>query len=219
MSASRLFIFAAATLMSGTAVAQHGAGLYVGAHIGEAKAQIDTAKDGQDLQGSGFANSGVSADDTTSGWSLIVGYRFNRYVAAEGAYVATSNFTESTTITAVGGTPVTPTPLNIKIKPRNIFTLAAVGMLPITDQFYPYAKVGVYQAKLDVESSAPSLGINQTQSATNHGWLGGAGIAFNITPYITVRGEYERLSKVGDENTTGQNNIDFISVGLVYNFR
>ena len=219
MSAPKFLIFAAATLVCGTAVAQHGAGLYVGAHLGETKAQIDTGKDQQDLQASGFTNTGISADDTTSGWSLLVGYRFNRYVAAEVAYLATSEFTESTTVTAVNGTPVTPTPINVKIKPRNVFTLAAVGMLPITEQFYPYAKLGAYQAKLDVETNAPTLGPNQTQSATNSGWLGGLGIAYNITPYITVRGEFERLSKVGDENTTGQSNIDFISVGVVYNFR
>lgn len=219
MCASRVLVLAILSVVCGIATAQHGAGMYVGVHLGEAKAQIDTAKDGQDLQSSGFANTGVTADDTTSAWSLLIGYRFSRYVAAEAAYMATSDFTESTTVTSVNGVPVTPTPINIKIKPRNIFTAAAVGMLPITDQFYPYAKVGVYQAKLDVETNAPTLGPNQSQSATNHGWLGGVGIAFNITPYLTVRGEYQRLNKVGDENTTGQSNIDFMSVGLVYNFR
>ena len=46
----------------------------------------------------------------------------------------------------------------------------------------------------------------------------GIGGSFNITEKIGVRVEYEKFLDVGDENVTGQSDVDLISASLVFRF-
>jgi opacity protein-like surface antigen len=193
-------------------------GAYVGFHIGQAKVNIDTGPDAADFAASGLGNTGFTTDETSTAWRALVGYRFHRNFAAEAAYTSMGDFHEKTTVTSVSGIPITPTPVDASFKVKNTFTLAGVGILPL-QQFSPYAKLGLYSTKLEVTSSIPTLGFSQSQSVSSTGLLWGLGIGFDVTKNVTVRGEYEVLNKVGDKDKTGQSDVSFLSIGLLYKFQ
>jgi len=44
------------------------------------------------------------------------------------------------------------------------------------------------------------------------------GLAWNPTKHVKLRAEYIRYGKVGDQDTTGEINIDTFNAGLTYSF-
>jgi len=46
----------------------------------------------------------------------------------------------------------------------------------------------------------------------------GAGFQYHFTKRLAARAEWQRYSDVGNDNTTGQSDIDVLSIGLVIKF-
>lgn len=184
----------AATAVSTLAFAQD-SGWYLGASAGQSK-----AKDG-------CPNTipvGASCDDTSGAYGVFGGYQVNKYLGAELGYVDLGKIDAS----ASGSTET--------IKARG-FELLGVGTIPINPRFEVYGKVGVFF--WDVKDSCTgTLCSFSSQDETGSDLTYGLGATFNFTKNVGARVQYQRYQNVGKDSTTGESDIDYISIGIVFKF-
>ncbi|HEV7821010.1 MAG TPA: outer membrane beta-barrel protein, partial [Burkholderiales bacterium] len=148
-------VLVAGSLMSVAALAQStaGTGWYAGAGLGQSRAQDLENVDGT-LAGFGVAGtSAISGIDTA--WKLFGGYQFNQYIAAEGGYTNLGKFNVNSTVAG----PVAGTGAGTW-EAKNIWSVAAVGSLPITPQFAAIGKLGLAYSKVDFDYAAPGAAIS-----------------------------------------------------------
>jgi len=193
-----ILIAASATTLP-TALAQN-SGFYGGGSVGQSKAE--NACD--DLGGIGFSG---SCDDTDTGWKLFAGYQFNPNFAVEAGYVDLGKFTAAGTIS---GVPVSTS------DEANLWQLVAVGTLPMGNNFSVFGKAGVHRWDLDAKASVPGVSVSISENGTDFTF--GLGARYDFTKSLGVRAEWERFQSVGDENTTGESDVDLLSVGLQFRF-
>ncbi len=205
--------FALAGGLIANPVAAADMGGYIGLAAGQSRANVDRG----DIDGT-FASLGLTArtsvDETDFGWKLYGGYQFNQYFAVEGGYTDLGKATFNSVITSGGsGTG------NGEWTAYSI-DLSALGILPLGNQFSLFGRAGVSLWDLDFDFTATGPGGTASASESESGAspLLGIGGMVSITPNFTVRAEFERHFRVGDEDTTGESDIDLISVGLQYRF-
>ncbi|PKN23352.1 MAG: flagellar motor protein MotB [Deltaproteobacteria bacterium HGW-Deltaproteobacteria-3] len=147
-------------------------GLYIGGNIGQSRATIDEERIVNSLAGAGFTTTGFEDDNRDLGFKLFGGYQFNKYLALEGGYFDLGKFD----FTATGLPPGTLSG-NIKIKGVN---LDVVGILPITEKFSAFGRVGANYAK--VEDSFVGGGYRIDDAVGNDGDIDliSAGLVFRF---------------------------------------
>jgi OOP family OmpA-OmpF porin len=185
--------------------------IYVLGAIGRSSVYEDNSQIDRELVSAGATNVSSSIDRTDTGYKLQLGYQFNPNFAVEGGYVSLGKMKYSATFTGGSAT------LEGKASGWNI---AAVGILPINDAFSAFGKLGVIRAKLETNVSAtgPGGSASGSTNATNWKPTWGFGGIYNINKAVGVRLEYERFQKLGDNDTTGQPNVDLLSAGVAYKF-
>lgn len=185
-------------------------GLYVGGNLGQSRATIDEDRITNALTGAGFTTTGFEDDNRDLGFKLFGGYQFNKYFALEAGYFDLGKFEFTST-----GLP--PGTLNGNIKLRGV-NLDAVGILPITEKFSAFGRVGVNYAKTEDSfvggGSLTVLNPNPSKHDTNYKI--GFGLQYALNDSLALRAEAERY-RIND--AVGNNgDIDLISVGLVFRF-
>ncbi|MEG0822649.1 MAG: outer membrane beta-barrel protein [Burkholderiaceae bacterium] len=169
---------AAAAVMSSPAVL---AQAYVGAGMGAAKTDFC------DFDG---------CDNNAFGFKAFAGYKFNDYIALEGAYVNLGEFK------AHGGG------LTVKAKPQGAAAFVVAG-LPV-DQAWLYAKGGVSYFKTGLSADIPSvISLAEKDSATGAAW--GFGASYPVWRGLSLRAEWERYRVSGET-------IDLIGGSLAWQF-
>ncbi len=186
------------------------AGWYGGVNVGQSRAKIDDARVTSNLLGSGFATSSITDDDSDTGYKLFGGYKFNRNFALEGGYFDLGRFGFTAT-TVPAGT------LNGNIKLRGV-NLDAVGILPITERFSAFGRVGVnYAEAKDSFSGTGAVNVtNPNPSKRDTNYKFGAGLQYDFTQSLGMRLEAERY-RINDA-VGNKGDVDLVSVGLVYRF-
>ena len=204
-----LGLAALAVLASPYAVADD-TGWYVGANVGQSKAKIDDERITSNLLGAGFATSSITDDDRDTGYKLFGGYQFNKNFALEGGYFDLGKFGYTAT-TVPAGT------LNGNIK-LNGLNLDAVGILPITERFSAFGRVGVNyaEAKDSFSGTGAVKVLNPNPSKRDTNFKVGLGLQYALTESLAMRAEAERYRI--DDAVGNKGDIDLISVGLVYKF-
>lgn len=204
-----LGLAALAVIVSPFAVADD-TGWYVGANVGQSRAKIDDARITSSLLGSGFTTTSLTNDDRDTGYKIFGGYQFNKNFALEGGYFDLGEFGYTATTLPAGTLNG-----NIKLKGLN---LDAVGILPITDKFSAFGRVGVnYAQAKDSFTGAGAISVsnpNPSKNETNYKF--GLGLQYALTDSLAVRAEAERY-RINDA-VGNRGDIDLFSVGLVYRF-
>lgn len=202
-------------LIGGTAHAAEG--FYILASGGVTQFDDDTSKSEKDavvndLIG-GHASS--SQDERDSGYKLQVGYQFNDNFAVEGGYIDFGEQLYKARTNVFGDDIVTK--LKTTAKGWNV---DAVLILPVNAGFSLFAKLGVIDAKVKQKVSVSYLGYydSETESATKLKPKAGIGLAYNFWQGLSARAEIEHYSKLGDDDDTGEINVNFYSLGLSYQF-
>jgi len=139
-------------------------------------------------------------DDMLQG---IVGYRFLPFLAVEGSYIDFGEYGGDFAVASTDG-----------------FTLAVKGILPITQSFDLYAKLGQLWWETDYEIG------DFDGDFDDQGLFFGGGLAFGITDSLTVNAEYVVYDTELDAGDVadGADDTDFdttfhqASVGLEYRF-
>jgi hypothetical protein len=223
---------AALGLMAANAAsAETTTGLYFGITAGGTS--IDTSGTKQDrdeavaipiaieLENLGFDVLGIesSLDDSDLGWGLQVGYRFNRYVAAEVGYVDLGKGLYEAILSVDDGVETFPVEVSSRFVSSGP-TAAVLGMLPIGERFDVHAKAGVYFADTrfrarvrDVEFDENIL-HEEVHAGEQEVFLGLGG-AWNISDNYSLRFEYQRFLDIGDDDTA-ETDIDLISLSLLF---
>ena len=201
-------------LAAAPAAAQE-AGWYIGGSLGQSMVDISESDLTTDLNSIGITTSGMTTDEKDVGWKAILGYRAHRNFAVEGSYVNLGEFTARTTVSAINGIAITPQQLTVSVKAKDVFSIAAVGILPIGNNLSAFAKLGAYSADAELHIAAAG---SLTESERDEGLLFGAGLNFDLTRNISIRGEWERFADVGTDRTGGEGDVDLVSIGAVYRF-
>jgi OOP family OmpA-OmpF porin len=203
-------------------------GAYGGVLIGQGRYSGDHSEDEQDLVDT-LANQNVESRNITSstkdsgiGYQAAFGYRFNRYFAAElglaqyGELKSTAkgelNFVE------LGG--FVPASLSYTFNVGGP-VLSAVGILPIGDKFEVYGRLGYLFASSERQISSrldgQSGGVG-TAKGDSQEPVFGIGMTYHINQVYSIRGEYQKIGKVGQETRTGTEELDVIGLGITVRF-
>jgi OOP family OmpA-OmpF porin len=205
-----LAALAAAPAALAQSVEQNTSGWYMGGNIGRTNQKDANITTG--LAAQGLATTSIVTTGHDRGYKVFGGYQLNRNVAIEGGYFDLGNFGYTATTSPLG----TQTG-DTRYKGLN---LDLVGTLPLTDKFSAIGRVGVTNSRASGSYSAtgaarvPFGNANPSERTTNAKW--GLGVAYDFTPSLGMRVEAERY-RVKDA-FRNKNNIDMISVGLVYRF-
>lgn len=183
-------------------------GVYFGVSGGyveyeDAEEQIDGALADQGLTPVG----GLSIDDNDSGKKAYIGYWFNKYVGLEGGIIDLGEVRASGTVTD-GATNYTAT----GTVASDGFTASVLGRVPLHPRFSVFGKAGAYQWDTDFD-----LG-NFSRSDDGTSGLLGIGGEFELGragPLWHLRAEWEHFFDVGEKDTTGRSDIDYVSIGIV----
>ena len=166
------------------------------------------------LSNSGSVVQSSNLKDTDTGFKLLLGHQFSPNFALEGGYVnlgkskfnaALNDGNASANLKSYGG------------------VLDAVGILPLSNEFSVFGKGGLYVGKTSLNVSNSSAASASAFSGTDSSWKTslnyGAGVSYALNKNVSLRGEYERFSRVGDDASTGgKANVDLLSVGIAAKF-
>lgn len=135
---------------------------------------------------------GLSCDDEDTGFKVFGGYKANENFAIEGLWADLGEVS----ISGPGGAGTVEV---------DGFGLAAVGILPLNEQFGIFGKLGIYRWDASGGGDLAGAGDDGTDL------MFGAGVNWNFTERFGLRVEWERYDIDGDD-------VDFLSLGLQFNF-
>jgi len=186
-------------------------GWYGGAALGGSQqhfggGQVDDALGNQGL------TSSSSIDRSAGTLNLFGGYQFNPNFALEGGYVNLGKFSYSSSVSSPAMDTVNG---HLGVQGAD---LAALGLLPLNEQWSLYGKAGALYAKTKLDASSGGAVAVSDESHTGTSPLLGAGLNYDLTRKVALRGEWDRYFRVGDSSTTGRGDIDQFTAGVVYRF-
>lgn len=201
---------ALAAMASPFAAADEITGWYGGVNIGQSRAKIDDARISSGLLGAGFTTTSIRNDDRDTGYKVFGGYQLNRNFALEGGYFDLGKF-GFTANTVPAGT------LNGNIKLRGV-NFDLLGMLPITEKFSAFARVGVNyaEARDSFSGTGAVLPLNPNPSKKDTNVKYGLGLQYAFNDRLAMRAEVERY-RINDA-VGNKGDIDLASLGLIYRF-
>lgn len=185
-------------------------GWSAGMNVGKSIARIEQDTIFTDLQNLGFAVNSVAEDSRSEGYKIFLGYKFNPYLAIEGGYFNIGGFR------ALANTiPATDFRGKTKLLGWN---LDLVGIMPFTEDFSGFARIGVTQNETSNTYSINALvdvtGYNDDGSYTKNKY--GLGLQYNLSPILSLRLEAERYRL--DDLLAHSGDIDMYSLGLMLRF-
>jgi OOP family OmpA-OmpF porin len=182
---------------------------YIGAGVGKSRAFIDNTEYYNAVSRSAGRILTDTVDNKDTGGKLFAGKQFNRNFAAEISYFDFGKFNYGVT-TANSGT------VNREIGVRGA-ALDLIGILPMTQRFSLYGKVGAQLAMVKENFSGNrsyALDPNPNPRRKEVNLKAGLGIEYKFTEALSTRFEIERYRlKDGLENRA---DLNFASVNLVY---
>ena len=208
-AAGKLSVLALA-LMAATCAMADNTGWYGGANLGQSQATIDDARITSGLLANGLTAGGINDINRDLGFKVFGGYQYNKYFAVEGGYFDLGQFGFNTSTVPAGTFSG-----EIKLKGLN---LDAVGILPITDKFSVFGRIGVTHIQANdsfVGTGAVNV-LNPSPNSRDTNLKVGLGLQYALTDSLTLRSEIERYRI--DDAVGNKGDVDLVSVGLVYRF-
>lgn len=197
----------ALTLCMFTAPASAGE-FYLGAGVGQSKIDAGNCDDIDD--GSLIS---CSVDDSDIGFKVYGGYRFNPHIAVEGGYV---DLGEASATANSDGSGIYPAgALEAKVKGKG-FLLQGMFGGNIHERVSIFATAGLLFSSVDADVSAGGGALKFSESASDTETKFGLGADIAINDRFSLRGEWERFMDVGDDDKTGEGDVDLLSVGIEY---
>jgi OmpA-OmpF porin, OOP family len=210
-SVSTTLALLALTTVASSSEPTQDSGWYFGANAGQSRANIDDRRISDNLMALGLSTTTLTDYDKHFGFKLFGGYQINRYFELEGGYYDLGRFGYRADTNPAGT-------LNGQIKLKGA-DLDAVGILPFTEKFAAFGRIGVtYVDARDSFSGTGAVIVLDTQRSkreTNYKF--GAGLKYNFTATFELRAEAERYRV--DDAVGNKGDIDLISLGMVYRFR
>ena len=205
-------------------------GWYAGVGAGQVRTDEELVKNRESTITGVVANLRTSFDDKDSSWKAFLGYRVTDWLAIEVNYASLGE--HSTNTQFIGGDPPGDAQVIITREVQG-YGIDAVLSAPLSPRFSVFGRVGAFRADLDATAQLGGNveftgGQGETFRATSQNETitrYGAGMDFGISPNLAARLEWERYSKVGKKfsvgssGTTGEADMDNVSLSVVYRFR
>jgi hypothetical protein len=218
----------AAMLALGPTIASAQEGPYFGLFYG--LNSIDVSKNELDATTSarvqalrGSAPSGTSdLNDSDIVWGAQIGYRFNRWVAAEVGYVdlGKANYVANVRSTFTGNPSIPNGTYDFQVRDRLLSsgpTIAVLGMLPLGSRFDIYGRGGIYFADTRLRSVVTvGPGFSVENKAGTQEFFGGFGGSWNINNDYALKVEATYFMDVGDDDRTGESSYTMLAVGFAF---
>ncbi len=200
--------------LAATPAMAQSAGLYGGIGFGNSTVKDDTSC--SDLAGLFDPGFSCSSDDTDTGWKVFIGNQLNENAAVEFGYVDLGKITGSASGTVLG----TPVSVNADVKAKG-FNVSLVGSLPVSNEFSFMGRIGLFRWDIDATASANVGGFPGSASESDNGvdLSFGLGAQYDFSKKAGIRAEWERFQDVGNQDTTGQSDVDLLSLSLVFRFQ
>jgi OOP family OmpA-OmpF porin len=206
-------------------VAAESTGWYFGATGGQAQADLSQGEldeivdEAFFLAGAPVISGSSELEDKDVSWSLFGGYRISPYFSLEASYVdlGTAEYRAAGTVNPPG--PVTSVSASYSADFEvSGFTAAAVGTVPVGQMFQFHGQAGVLFADMEISQTAfiGSGAGSDSLSADSRDYFFGVGAGMNIGEQWTLNLDWQRFKDVGDEDETGETDIDRISLGVIY---
>ena len=146
---------------------------------------------------------------------LAIGYQVNQNLALELGYLQLikAKYFEKADAFSTG---------TEKLK-QNAIDIAAKGILPLSDRFNVYGKLGVAYLTSDISfkntgsHTSNSENKNNDYNIAKHKWAPEAavGVSYDITQNVSVDTSWTHIQPLGKKRP---GNIDFVAVGIGYKF-
>lgn len=151
--------------------------------------------------------------DNDNSYRISGGYQFNKYWGLEAGWADFGSGEVDLSSTSPAGTA------SAKIKAHGFFLLGT-GAYPFTDQWSVFARLGgiLGHKELDWTGTGSLAAFTGTQSSTDWKVTYGAGVEWFFHPNWSARAAFDQYLNVGNQNKTGEDNINVISVGITYRF-
>ncbi|MDY6982725.1 MAG: OmpA family protein [Pseudomonadota bacterium] len=183
-------------------------GWYVGGSFGQTETEFRDARMVSALNGLSFTTNSLNLDDEDTGWKVLGGYSFNKWLALEGSYVDLGEFSALANLT--------PASQQFGEASMSGMGLDLVGTLPLTARFAAFARAGLANMKVEQEFN-PTRGTYFTNSSDrDYHEKYGLGLEYRLTDNFALRTEYERYTI--DDNRITDNHVDMMSIGVVFRF-
>ncbi|QNA91201.1 OmpA family protein [Massilia sp. Dwa41.01b] len=184
---------------------------YMGASVGQARADIDGARMTRNLTADGSSLTSFSKDERDLGFKLFGGKQLNRYLALEAGYFDLGKFDAAATTSGNGA-------LRGETSLRGV-NADLVGQLPLTERLSLLGRAGVQYARASTHYSGNRLDALSNPNPPSGGRRGaklGLGLEYKLSEALALRAEVERYRV---NNVVGnRGDVDLASVGLVYKF-
>ena len=192
-------LIASVLIAAGSTAYAADTGNYVFGNLGASNNQW-TLKDGA-ANRAGVSSTKVSDDDASEGLvELGVGKRINDNFAVEGSYLRQG---DGTALNGAGKLDY------------DAFRAAALGIIPVNDQFEVYGKVSANYIRSKFTSSNAAL----ESSKDNTVGLGlGVGAAYKLNKQVSLRAEYEGIGNIEHKDITDTAPAAALKVGMTYLF-
>jgi OOP family OmpA-OmpF porin len=145
---------------------------------------------------------GSTCDNTDTAWKIYGGLEVNEYIAMEVGYADLGEV-------KVSGTPSGTAEVNG-------MTIQVIGTYALNPSFSLIGRGGMNI--LNLEKNGSIAGASNNVGDTDVAWSLGLGGQYNLSKSVGLRVEWERYFKVGDQDTTGETDVDLISAGVVFKF-
>jgi|SRR5688572_7338548 len=165
-----------------TPAAAQETGLYLGGMLGQAQLT--------DWCDSAPGVTITACEDTDTGWKLLGGYRFSRYLAIEATYIDWGKVTG----TANGISAAAE---------QTSMGVGVVGSLPITPQFAIFGSAGFLTTEQEI--SRPGATFKRDDTEFHYG----LGVKYAFTANWAARAEWERTDKL---------KVQMLSIGAEFRF-
>ena len=192
-------ILATILAAAGTSAFAADTGTYVFGNLGVSANQW-TLKDGAAAK-AGVSDKKVKDDDATSGmFEIGAGQRVNDNFAVEGSYLNHGNATE---LKGAGKLDY------------EAFRVAALGIIPVNDQFEVYGKVSASHIRSKFTSSTAAL---QSSKDNTFGMGLGVGANYKLSKQVSLRAEYDGIGNIKHQDITDTAPVGALKVGMSYRF-
>lgn len=187
-------------------------GVYVTGQLGYANTHMAAKDKANDVPANfKLGNNGLAG-------RLAVGYQFNQNLAVELGYLQLSKGKAN----VPNITPYIPEKYSLK---QSVADIAGKAILPLSNNFNVYGKLGLAYVSTSISSKYPGgeLGPafeknkNDEFSIAKHKWAPEAaiGMSYDITSNVSVDTSWTHIQPFGNKRP---GNIDFVAVGIGYNF-
>ena len=159
---------------------------------------LSSELDLSDLEVSGESLDLGSEDANITMINGRLGYRLNDFFAVEGEIgfgLGGDDFDRALPV-VVDGFGTVNVDTNVSLNVDNYYIGFARGILPVSDQFDVFARVGYGEATADAEVIASAAGFTAqaADSVSDSGFAYGVGAQYNLTANDGIRGDYTRLA-------------------------